>query len=79
MSIKNCWREYPMSRQALLDVAQLLGQPVRTLVGQAQDAGSYEVHWDARNQQGTTVASGVYLARLHHPGGVQSLRLLFLR
>ena len=62
-----------------LVVYSLLGQPVRTLVDQVQDAGSYEVQWDARNRQGTTVASGVYLTRLHHPGGVQSLRLLFLR
>ena len=62
-----------------LEVCNVLGQPVRTLVNKAQDAGSYEVHWDGRNQQGTTVASGVYLTRLHHPGGVHSLRLLFLR
>lgn len=62
-----------------LVVYSLLGQPVRTLVNQVQNAGSYEVRWDAQSQQGTTVASGVYLARLHHPGGVQSLRLLFLR
>lgn len=62
-----------------LVVYSLLGQPVRTLVDEVQDAGSYEVHWDAQNQQGTTVASGVYLARLLHPGGAQSLRLLFLR
>ena len=68
-----------MSGSVRLVVYSLLGQPVRTLVDQMQDAGAYEVHWDARNQQGTTVASGVYLVRLHHSGGVQSLRLLFLR
>ncbi len=68
-----------VSGSVRLVVYSLLGQPVRTLVDQVQDAGAYEVHWDARNQQGTTVASGVYLVRLHHSGGVQSLRLLFLR
>lgn len=62
-----------------LEVYSLLGQPVRTLVDGVQNSGSYEVHWDGRNQQGMTVASGVYLSRLHHPGGEHSLRLLFLR
>ncbi len=65
--------------QVRLEIYNVLGQPVRTLVDQVQPAGIHEVHWDARDQQGTALASGVYLTRLHHSGGVHSLRLLFLR
>ena len=56
-----------------------LGQPVRTLVNEFQAAGSYQVSWDARDDRGAAVASGVYLTRLSYPGGVQTRRLLLLR
>ena len=44
-----------------------------------QTAGSHQVPWDARNQQGATVATGVYFTRLHYPGGEQTRRLLSLK
>ena len=62
-----------------LTIYNILGQPVRTLVDQSQPAGSYQVRWDARDQQGTALASGVYLVRLRYPGGEQTRRLLLLK
>ena len=62
-----------------LTIYNILGQPVRTLVDQFQTAGFYQVRWDARDQQGTTLAAGVYLVRLHYPGGEQTRRLLLLK
>ena len=54
-------------------------QSVRTLVAQVQAAGEYQIAWDARNQQGDTVASRVYLTRLQYPSGRQTRCLLYLR
>ena len=62
-----------------LAIYNTLGQPVRTLANEFQAAGSYQVSWDARDQRGAAVASGVYLSRLSCPGGVQTRRLLLLR
>ena len=62
-----------------LDIYNALGQPVRTLVDQFQTAGEYQVPWDARDQQGATVAAGVYLTRLHYPSGMQTRQLLHLK
>ena len=62
-----------------LTIYNTLGQPVHTLVNQFQPAGSYQVRWDARDQRGTALAAGVYLVRLHYPGGEQSRRLLLLK
>ena len=62
-----------------LAVYNVLGQPVRTLVDEFQGAGSYRVRWDARDQQGVSLSSGIYIARLSHPGGVQTRRLLYLK
>ena len=62
-----------------LEIYNALGQPVRTLLYRFQDAGAYQVRWNARDQRGAAVAAGVYLVRLHHPGGVQTRRLLLLK
>ena len=62
-----------------LVIYNTLGQPVRTLVNEFQTAGFYQVFWDARDERGVEVASGVYLTRLSYPGGVQTQRLLLLR
>ena len=44
-----------------------------------QTAGSYQVRWNARDQRGTALAAGVYLVRLHYPGGEQTRLLLSLK
>ena len=62
-----------------LEVFDILGQPVRALVDQVQAAGFHQVSWDARDQRGAEVASGVYLTRLAYPGGMQARRLLYLK
>lgn len=56
-----------------------LGQPVRILVNELQAAGRYQVQWDGRDRYGSAVAAGVYVARLHFPGGVQTQRMLYLK
>ena len=61
-----------------LVVYNLVGQHVRTLVDEAQTAGAYRVHWDARDAAGRRVSSGVYFIRLHYPGGVHTRRMLYL-
>ena len=62
-----------------LDIFNVLGQRVRTLVDEFQNAGSYQVHWDAHDQGGTRAGAGVYLTRLQYPGGEQTRRLLLLK
>ena len=64
---------------ARLQIYNTLGQPLRTLVDEVQAAGRYQVHWDALDQRGATVAAGVYLARLVYPGGVETRRVLYLK
>ena len=56
-----------------------LGQPVHILVDELQSAGRYQVQWDGRDRYGSAVAAGVYVARLHFPGGVQTRRMLYLK
>ncbi len=62
-----------------LDIYNALGQLVRTLVNQDQDAGEYQVAWDARDGQGAGVATGYYMTRLSYPGGRQTRPLLYIK
>lgn len=62
-----------------LEIYNVLGQSVRTLVDEFQAAGFHQVHWDARDLWGVPVATGVYLSRLHYLGGIQTRRLLLLK
>ena len=62
-----------------LVIYNVLGQPVRTLVDETGGAGTYHVRWDARDDDGVLLSTGVYIARLNYPGGVHTQRLLYLK
>ena len=62
-----------------LVIYNVLGQPVRTLVNESRGAGTYQVRWDARDDEGVLLSTGVYIARLSFPGGAQTQRLLYLK
>lgn len=47
-----------------LSIFSETGQLVRTLANRKMPAGRHEVRWNGRNQEGRTVAAGVYLYRL---------------
>ena len=61
-----------------LDVFNVLGQRVATLVDGAQLAGFHSVRWDATDRFGRSVASGVYLYRLLVDGSVQQTKRMVL-
>jgi len=46
-----------------LEIYNVLGQKVRTLVNTKMAAGRYQAVWDARNDAGSPVGSGVYIYR----------------
>jgi hypothetical protein len=54
----------PHGAEVRLSVYNLMGQEVRTLVEEYQDAGYKSVFWDGRDSGGNAVSSGVYFYRL---------------
>lgn len=50
--------------QVRLIVYNVMGQQIRVLVDQPQEAGRYQVEWDATDASGQRVAPGLYLYRL---------------
>ena len=62
-----------------LDIFNLLGQQLRTLVRGHMPVGGHKVVWDGRNQQGHEVASGIYIYRLQVGNYLEARRLMLLR
>ena len=54
----------PQAADGELTVYNVVGQPVRTLVAEHQSAGRYAVEWDATNDRGHSLSSGMYFYRL---------------
>jgi len=71
--------ELPQQVEVKLVIFDLVGRQVRTLVDQRQQAGRYAVTWDGRNEQGQSVASGVYLYQLRAGNFVQVRRMALVR
>jgi hypothetical protein len=71
--------DVPAPAKVKLDVYNLLGQLVRTLVHESQDAGHYEVVWDGLDGDGNEVASGVYFYRMVSNSFVESKKMLLLK
>ena len=62
-----------------LEILDLRGRLVRTLVDERQAAGSgHEVSWDGTSNTGVRMASGTYMSRLVIDGGEPQARLLTL-
>jgi hypothetical protein len=60
-TIAYCLREPARVRLTIYDV---IGREVRQLVDREEAPGEYNVTWDARNSDGHSVASGIYIYRL---------------
>jgi hypothetical protein len=54
----------PKPTQVRIEVLNILGQNVRTLVDEYKVAGNYSVVWDGRDNSQQSVASGIYLYRI---------------
>ena len=63
----------PAPGKVQLVIYNLRGQRVRTVVNGNLEKGYYRSFWDAKDDQGQRVGSGVYYCRLSTPAGGQKL------
>jgi hypothetical protein len=62
-----------------LQIFDMLGQEVRTLVNEFQQPGFKSAIWDGRNNQGQLAPSGVYLYKIVTDGFTQSSKSILLK
>lgn len=66
------------SRDARLEIFDLLGRRVRILLNGVVEPGIHAVYWDGRTDNGLPVASGVYFARLQISGQARQVKSMVL-
>ncbi|MEZ5358213.1 MAG: S8 family serine peptidase [Candidatus Zixiibacteriota bacterium] len=62
-----------------LDIFNILGQVVATLVDETQEAGAHTAVWDGRDASGRMAASGIYIYRLSANGHSQSRKMALMK
>lgn len=71
--------DLPETQHVTLEIFDISGRKIRTLVDQTVNAGRHQVSWDGHNETGMLVASGVYVYRLQAGDFVQSHKLMLLK
>ncbi|PWB68984.1 hypothetical protein C3F09_10795 [candidate division GN15 bacterium] len=71
--------DLPAASDVKIDVFNVLGQVVCRLIQEPMDAGTHVVVWNARNDEGVAVASGIYFYRLSAGDFVATRKMLLLR
>ena len=68
----------PQAADVELTVYNVVGQVVRTLVAERQSAGRYAVEWDATDDSGHSLSSGMYFYRLQAGGEFREVKKMLL-
>lgn len=69
----------PMPGHVELVVFNVLGQNVKKLVNSEQQAGRYSVTWDATDNAGNKVATGIYFYRLKTDGFTKTRKMALIK
>jgi hypothetical protein len=69
----------PQACHVRLDVYNILGQKVRTLVDGERIAGKGEVFWDGNDEKGDPVASGIYFYKFQTKDFTQTKKMVLIR
>lgn len=67
------------NRLVIVEVFDVLGELVRTLIRERQPAGSYHVRWDGTNESGLPVPNGVFFYRLSVGESVKTAKMLLIQ
>lgn len=75
--------DVPEEAKVTLEVYNLMGQTIKTLVNEKRDAGRYQILWNGTDNKGLSVASGVYFYRIKAIGKTnsfsQKMKMLLVR
>lgn len=69
----------PRKGQVRLEIYNLLGQRVRTLLDDNLMPGVHTVTFDGRNEDGQNIASGIYFYRLKAVGEIRTRKMVLLK
>ncbi len=65
--------------QVNVDIFDIRGHRIRTLVDKRQAAGTHQIWWDGKNDQGMEFPSGVYVCKIKAGTDIKTLKLTLVR
>ena len=71
--------QLPEAADVKLEVYNVVGQVVRTLVADHQNAGRYVTQWDATNDNGQPLSSGIYFYHIQAGDFQKTKKMLLLK
>jgi len=71
--------EIPLRGHVSLRVYDVQGRLVRTLIDETRAAGAGSAIWDGRNDNGVTVATGIYACRIETSAGSRARKMMLLK
>ena len=69
----------PEAGQVKVEIVNLLGQNVKTLINDMQSPGSYVYKWNGKDANGTSVNSGMYFAIISRESERNILKITYLK
>lgn len=69
----------PKTTKVSIDIYNVTGQKIRTIVSEEKQPGTYSVKWDGRNDFGRKVSSGIYLYRLQADNFIDTKKMILLK
>jgi hypothetical protein len=63
----------------MLEIFNIRGQRVRTLINEVKPSGLHKVVWDGRDDSGRSLGSGVYFYRMRSGDFAQTRRMVLLK
>ncbi len=69
----------PTAGHTTLEVYNIMGQRVVTLMDDFAEAGPYSIFWNGRDNRGSVIASGIYLYRLRSGQHLDTKKLVLMK
>jgi hypothetical protein len=69
----------PVSGNVMVEIYDVRGRLVRTLVDGPKSVGSYTVAWDATDRHGSPVSGGIYFCRVTNRGAEYTDKMILLK
>lgn len=71
--------ELPQKANVVMEIYNIRGAKVKTLVDGNMNAGRHTVEWDGTDSNGVGVTSGLYICFMRAPGYTKTIRMLYLK
>ena len=71
--------DLPQDAFVKITVFNMYGKVIKTIINEKKSSGSKFIQWDATNNQGKIVSSGVYLYRIEVENFMQTKKMIFIK